>query len=278
MLRHVLAGALLLTAATDQSSAQTGLETREQAQLDQSLKLGLKLYRYDQSAWHVTDAALPALSDDAKKIARGYVTTPAPNGLKTTFFGEVGGNYIALYSAVWTGSAIAEPQVYPPGRLAPLSDEERRLILARKIAIDSGTSMSLCSSSPPNIIVVPSSNDETVHVYVLTSQTKAETYAFGGHNRIDVKYGKIVTTRKFANSCLTMSTKDAPEEARALGFYVTHLLDPVPTEIHVFNALMSRTMIMVGTNLGKRVFAVEPRNGQPTITMVESDAKPGRKR
>ena len=255
--------------AASQAQSAPATAQNAQAQLEQNRRLGLMLYQYDQSAWHVTDAALPTFSDQAKQIGRGYVTTPAPNGLKTTFFGELQGKYVALYSAVWTGSAIEQTQIYQPDQRFPLNEEETRLILARKIALDSASSLEICGTSPPNIIVVPDGNDGLVHVYILTPQPTADTYSFGGHHRIDVKDGKVIATRKFANTCISMDNSDMPAGARPAGFVITHLLDPIPTEIHVFNALASKTPVAVGIAQSKTIYWVDPSGGQPTISKIQ---------
>lgn len=267
MKQLIIAAALALgEPATGAAPATAGLSPTEQVQLQQNLDRGLDLYRYDQSAWHVTDAALPALSEQAMSVARGYITTPAPNGFRTTFFGELDGNYIALYSAVWTGSAIEQRRLYPPDQRVPVSAEERRLILARKVALDSVDKLQMCSPAQPNIIVVPGAGGLT-HVYVMTPTTKADSYPLGGHHRIDVKDGKVIATRTFTNSCLEMSRGGRPQTV-AMG--VTHLLDPAPTEIHVFTAFAARVPIYVGMADG-RIFVVEVSGGQPRARLIADD-------
>src|SRR5690348_18155804 len=103
-------------------------------ELKHNIVLGDLLYRYDQSAWHGNDAALEALPDDAKKLVRGYVTTRAPDGLRTSFYRDGALGYQTLYSAVWTGSDIKDVQPYTAGQETTLSDQELRLVEARKIA------------------------------------------------------------------------------------------------------------------------------------------------
>jgi hypothetical protein len=61
--------------------------------------------------------------------------------------------------------------------------------------------------------------------------------------------GRVVNERPFARSCLMMggpAAAAAPRGARPVGMVVTHLLDPVPTEIHVFTSLAARMPILVG--------------------------------
>jgi hypothetical protein len=272
----LIATALVLTsAAASTAAAAAGLSPNEQAQLQQNLHRGLELRRYDQSAWHVTDAALAAMSGEAKRLARGFITTPAPNGLRTTFFGETGGNYFALYSAVWTGSGIEQPQLYAPNQRVPVSAEERRLILARKAALESQSALGICSSAPPNVIVVPAAAGGLVQVYVLTPQTRPDSYPFGGHHRIDVSDGRVVATRAFTKSCIEMSRRDMPPGAQAAGLLITFFMDPVTTEIHVFNAFAARVPVIVGVRSG-RIYSVEVSGGRPSARLVQDLESTGR--
>jgi hypothetical protein len=268
MLRHLLAAAIVVATPASRAVAQErALNASEQASLRQSLDRGTALYRYDQSAWHVTDAALAALPDASKQLIRGYVTTPAPQGPRTTFFGSTGDNFFALYSAVWTGSAIADAKLYAPEKRVPVSNEELRLIEARKIALQAAQSLEMCSKAPANMIVVPDNADETVHAYVLTPQTKMDTYPFGGHHRIDVKDGKIIGTRAFTKSCIDLALPQG-KDSTPVALMVTHLLDPLPTEIHVFNAFAIGLPIMVATPSG-RLFEIAIVDGQAKARVIE---------
>jgi hypothetical protein len=178
------------------------------------------------------------------------------------------GQYVALYSASWTGSSIAQRQIYAPDQRIPLTSEELRLVRAREVALESVSSLGFCNSSPPNIIVIPEGSSDLVHVYALTPQTAADAYPFGGHHRIDVRDGKVVATRKFANTCIQMSKSSIPKGAHAQAFTITHLLDPVPTEIHVFNALSSRTRVMVGTTSNMMLYSIQPAGDRAKIKLL----------
>lgn len=263
----IAAALMVAEPAAASDAAPVELTQAERSQLQQSLNRGSKLYRYDQSAWHVTDAALAALPDAVGRHIRGYVTTPAANGLKTIFFGEGKNGPYALYSAVWTGSAIEGEKIYPADQRIPLNAEERRLIDARRIALDSAGTLTMCNSARPNVIVVPGETpDQPVSVYIMTPQTKNDSYPFGGHHRIDVKANRVVGQRSFSKSCLEMAKPKGSDSPEAL--FITHLLDPVPTEIHVFNVFATGLPIYVGAQDG-RVYAVEVSGGQPRARIVQ---------
>ncbi len=251
------------------AEAPQTISPSEQAQLDRNLDRGTQLFRFDQAAWHVTDAALAAISDPSKGLVRGYITTSALNDLKTTFFGENGGNYYALFSAVWTGSAIIDAKIYPPEKQIPVTPEEQQLIEARKVAIDGIGTMEMCSSASPNVIVLPgASADDPVSVYVLTPQTKSGVFPLGGHHRIDVKGGKIVAKRDFTKSCINFDKFANPKNERPEAVVITHLLDSIPTEIHVFSVYALGIPLFVGVQDG-RIYAVEIQGGRAQARLVQ---------
>jgi hypothetical protein len=258
-----------LVAPLGAEPAAPGLSAAEQSQLHQNLALGTLLYRYDQSAWHVTDAALAAQPETIKTQSRGYVTAPAPDGLRTTFFGQTGTNYFPIYSAVWTGTKIEEEQRYLEGQQRSLAADELRLIEARRVALEGTSQLAMCSKARPNVIVVPDPADAALtHVYVMTPQSRDDSYPMGGHHRIDVKDGKIVAARAFAKSCLELGKQPLPDGAKPVGMFVTHLLDAVPTEIHVFTVLGSGFPLFVGVHDG-RIYSVEVKDGKAQANLIQ---------
>jgi hypothetical protein len=63
--------------------------------------------------------------------------------------------------------------------------------------------------------------------------------------------GRITGSRAFTKSCITMAQ---PKNVTAL--VISHLLDPVPTEIHVFTSLSAGLPVYVAIPESNRVFAV----------------------
>ena len=266
----LLAGLAAATlAAPVTAAAEPALSAAEDAQLQHNLALGALLYRYDQSAWHVTDAMLAALPEAARPRIRGYVTTAAPNGLRTTFFGEGGMGYQRLYSAVWTGSAIADAWQFKTGGESTLTEAELRLVDARKVALAAAGQLAMCNDARPNMIVVPEPNDSIVHVYVMTPQTKDGVYPLGGHHRIDVRDGKVVAQRDFTRTCVTFDKSSVPAGGKPQAAFITHLLDPVPTEMHAFTVMAMQLPLYVGVKDG-RIYEVGLKDGQPTARLVQA--------
>lgn len=256
----------VIAQATFAADAPKTLRPDEQVQLQHNLALGTLLYEYDQSAWHVTDAALAAMPNAIKSQSRGYVTTPARNGFRTTFYGLDGTKYYPIYSAVWTGSKIEDERRFAGND--NLSAEELRLIEDRRVALAGAGELVMCSKARPNIIVVPDGSDPALtHVYVLTPQTSNGHFPAGGHHRIDVSGGKVVATRDFTKHCVDLEVPGG--DKKPVGLIVTHLLDPVPTEIHVFTVFATRLPLFVGVPDG-RLYGVEVRDGKAEARIVGS--------
>lgn len=88
-------------------------------------------------------------------------------------------------------------------------------------------------------------------MYVLTSQTSLEVFPLGGHTLLTYEGATPVqtATRAFTRSCINLST--APQGGRRPeALFITHILDPTPTEMHVFTSLAARMPLMVSTSSG----------------------------
>jgi hypothetical protein len=93
-------------------------------------------------------------------------------------------------------------------------------------------------------------------VYFLTPQMKTGSWPLGGHYVVEIAAdGTAKPPRPFTRSCLdTGQPKEAKGKAEAL--VVSHLLGPVPTEIHVFTSFTSGLPIFVGTRSNGRLWRV----------------------
>lgn len=94
-----------------------------------------------------------------------------------------------------------------------------------------------CANSPFNVVVLPQEAGQPTLVYLLTPMETAGEYPFGGHYRIDVDPdGTVTSERAFTMTCLNIGAPPAGAGAGAMAV-VSHVLDPTPTEIHVFMSL-----------------------------------------
>jgi hypothetical protein len=203
----------------------------QQAAIDFALERGRLLYALDKAAWVTTDDMMERVADWQTSGMRGYVTEHD---------GEV------------RNHAVVSREVFAADARPALSAEQRRLIAARD-AVARSTRRRPCGNAPFNANVVPpASPDAPVDVYLMTPQTD-EGLPVGGHFRATVNAdGSISGERAFTNSCLLLP------QARpgAVGLVVSHLLDPLPTEIHVFTAIAAGLPLYVGITEPRRTYRV----------------------
>jgi hypothetical protein len=247
----------LLAALASNASAQQ--DTQSEA-LARASSRGALLYAYDQAAWHGTDDMLTKLKDPSNEVG-GYIVDGPVTAPRLIFFDKAG--HGAVYIATFSGNRLVEGHVLSGDEDRTLSPLDQRMILAvgaARTAISKDGNVRPCASRPFNTVVLPpESSDGPVPVYFLTPQVVTNTVPFGGHFEIDVDaQGNAGNVRQFSKSCFDMPTSASlPAGAKPESLVVTHLLDPVPTEIHVFNSLVLRMPVMVSTVSNKMIWPVE---------------------
>ena len=113
-----------------------------------------------------------------------------------------------------------------------------------------------CGAKLNTVLLPPERAGGPTLLYVLTPIARPEVFPFGGHYRMEVAAdGTVSGIRTFTNSCLEVPKPSAAQAKSGALMFVTHLLDPVPTEIHVFTALEAHAPLFVGTG-GKRMWSI----------------------
>lgn len=238
--------------------AQAGAVGSEADALRRASERGRLIYDYDGAAWVSTDAMVAKLGrDPGKKGVVGYVVEPAGEGtLRAIYYGMDGATPRAVFVAEVRGRKVVSSRVVKPGDDGSLSPLAQRLIAAR----DAATREAVAKNYGPcvrqafnSVALPPSTPDGPVSVYLLTPQVKQNEYSAGGHYEIDVGAdGRVVASRPFTKSCMAL-----PGGGKTVGLMMSHLLDPIPTEIHVFLSLSSHLPVFVVTNGGDRIWKVE---------------------
>ena len=232
-----------------------------------ALDRGLAIYRYDQAAWHTTDAALEDLESARQADVKGWVVTASGKDLLVTYWRSDGDGFRGVYSAIWDGSKVTDRKKLE-GDAALMSTEQIQLIRAQQL-IDV-SKLERCSDAPFNSVVLPPTKpEEPILVYELTPQKTLSSIPMGGHYRFAVKDGKIVDQRAFTKSCLELALPDTTAEEKPVALAITHLLDPVPTEIHVFSVFASQVPIYVSTVSNKHIWATGVANGTPQVKLIQ---------
>lgn len=247
----------LLTAA-----APSAFAADEAQALKHASDRGRLIYAFDQAAWISTDEMMRQLPDPKAAGVAGYVVEPVEGGLLRAIYYrlDAAGAPHAVFTADVRGRTVTASRLYPASDAAPLSPLAQRMIKALDAASADAVRRKLapCAPEPFNPVVLPPDmpNGPTP-VYLLTPQTKEGEYPFGGHYEIDVSAdGAVVGSRAFTRSCLTLSTTPPPD-GKTVEMSVTHLLDPAPTEIHVYLSLWIGVPVIVSTGDPARIWRVD---------------------
>lgn len=261
--------ALLLIAAPVQAQdkqpeALTSAE--ERASISAAESVGKSMFAHDRAAATATDALLKIRGFRKDRRVAGWLTEEKDGSIAVTFVGPRDTSVKkALYrTVVTTGGLIVG---------APVALEIPEALTAYETAAFSARSAALASEFSPcastyNSVVLPA-DDKTLsgwRVFLLPGTTKQGVVPLGGTYRVDVGSDgtSVLGQRGFTRTCIQLGSGP-----RVAAMMVSHLLDPVPTEAHVFWALWAATPMYVSTSAG--LWKIE--NGK--VAKVERDAAEG---
>lgn len=243
---------MAVTMAIASSAAQPAVAQTpaEQRQIDWALKRGRLLFALDRAAWVGTDDMREHVPEADQRTLTGYIVDHDSGQFVTIFYGKENDKLVAAYRGRIGPQGVASREVFQAGKRPDLTARQQRLAKALEQFFEASPTVTTCSRERPNFAVVPpDSQDGPIDVYVMTPQKDEDLLPLGGHSRVTLnRSGRIVSRRKFTNSCIELSTaeKSGPDE-QLHSLLVTHLLDPVPTEIHVFTAMAAGLPLFVST-------------------------------
>jgi hypothetical protein len=266
MRRFALAMALVMPAVLAPLSLMAApvsipaLSAQQAAAVAQAEGRGAQMFAYDRAAWLASDAfqkdAQGRLDGLIARGLAGYVVEPGEgDALLVTFFGHRNGAFFALARYTVAGRAATGGLTVDEPALSPLA---LRLADARDKAVEAmgRPGHGLCTTSPPNTLVLPLA-DGAIAAYVLSSTTDAASYPAGGHYRFDFDArGTLVGERAFMKSCITLSSRDAAG-GKTQAAFVSHLLDPQPTEIHAFVSRNLPVPLIVVTVENRQIWGLD---------------------
>ncbi len=230
---------------------------------------GRLMHDQDQAAWKATDIVFKDAAVRNDKRMRGYITESTAAGIRVVFVGEDNGKLVGLYEN--TPSSQATFTTDSPAR--ELTADELAAFTARRTA--SAAFIAPCSDHY-NSIVLPedSGSDRKWRVYLMPGVKDPNIVPFGGYYRYEISAdGKtILAQRPFTKSCAMISNSGAkgmPHGFKPAGMMITHLLDPQPTEVHVFVSLTYEQPVIVVTDAwmwkvsGDHIEAFEKTQSEP---------------
>lgn len=228
----------LLAAAIISPLASAKVTEAEKSANAEAMERGRLLYRYDQAAWHSTDALMAAIRVDDYPDLRGWVVEPhAGDTLLVTYFAQRKGPRYAVLRYVVRGSTVIEGGLVPKGADTNLSPLANRLVDARDAAAArfAKERLGLCTEANPNTIVLPPDEHDRIQAYIMSASKTAGVFPLGGHYRFTIgPDGKVESWRPFLKSCMIIDTRPEGEMQQKTAFFVSHVLDSQPTEIHYF--------------------------------------------
>ena len=224
---------------------------------------GATIFAFDKAAWVSTDALMEMVPKDQLTGIGGYVVEPLGGGvLRATYFRGPAISAQAFFVADVKGDKVTRRELL--AQPVPLTPGQMLLARAREIAKDTARAGDYrpCTPAPFNTVVVPMRPGGPVAVYLLTAQVTNKSYMMGGNYRVLIAPdGHVVGTRPFNVSCLAQTMPKLPKGAQPIGMVVNHLLDPTPTEIHVFTSYSMGSPLFVATE--------DKATGQKTAWLVE---------
>jgi hypothetical protein len=247
-MRPVLLLLALSVSLHGQDSPIAALSPAEEAvALRSAESTGRAIYFHDHAAEVATDAAIAAHHIDTDSRLRGWVTEARGSDVVVTFIDQTPS---ALYRATVSDAGRLKGTVTSFNPPAALSSFEKAAAAARAVA--AGFQFEHCAEQYNGVVLPPEDGRKTWRVYLLPAATEQRVLPIGGAYRVDTDGSAILSSRGFTRSCIALRA-----DPGTFAFAITHLMDAVPTEVHVFWSLWSRSTLLVATAPYGTAWAIE---------------------
>ena len=202
-----------------------------------------------------TQDMLARLPDPSAAGIAGWLAVPDGDGMVAIYYADTADGPVAVYRGRIAGGRIATSDVFVGADRPALDPAQRRMAAAR--AAVATLDRQPCGGDFNVIVIPPESASAPVEVYKLSPQTQRGRYPLGGHFLVTVAAdGSIASTRAFTNRCLDLEPAIDLAGTQPRPIAVTHLLDPLPTEIHVFLSLWMNRPLLVATGNPDRLWTI----------------------
>lgn len=253
--------------AQDASGPALAIPAELQQAVAAAEQTGRLLQRLDRAAWIATDEfGADRHARKLRKSTRGWITEPVDTGTLVSFFDASDPPNKVYTVEVQSSGAIGNAGAASD---ASFTEEQLSLIRARQAAIKQ--TFLACSQDYNSVVY---RDGDSIRVYLMPGTRKPGIFPAGGHHLFvyDATGRTLQSQRDFTKSCIDLRGAPPGEAVekgdRIMGMMITHLLDPQPTEIHVFISLNSDSPLYVGTVENRYLWKVS----RGTISLV-SDGK-----
>ena len=233
--------------------------TRAQlGQLQAAATRGRLLGVIERSGRLATQDMLSRVSDPDGAGITGWIAEAEGNGVAVTFYADTDSGPVTVYRVTIAGGRIVDRDVHLAGTRPPLNPLQARMAAAR--AATGRLENRPCTGDLFNVFVVPPlTPDGTIDVYQISPQIRPGFYPLGGHFRTSIAPdGSVAATRGYTNACLDVPVAVPAPGTRPAPLSGTHLLDPLPQDIHAFISAWTGHPLLVVAGDPQRLFAVTP--------------------
>ena len=234
--------------------------TREQiATLDRTVARGRLLVAIARAGLVATQDMLTRVSDPNGAGISGWIAEPAGNSELVTFYADAteGAAAKAVYRATILGGRVTSREIFLGADRPALTPIQARMAAARLTS--ENDALRACTTQPFNVLVVPpASARAAVDVYRLSVPAQRGHFPLGGHYRSTVAPDGSVETHAFTNACVDVEPPPLAAGAQPRPIGVTHLADPLPTEVHMLIAQTIGRPLLVVAGTPHRVWLVTP--------------------
>jgi hypothetical protein len=233
--------------------------TRAQlAELQAAATRGRLLGVIERSGRMATEDMLTHIPDPDGAGVTGWIAEAEGNGVAVTFYADAQTGPVSVYRVTINGGRIVDRDVHLAGTRPPLNPLQARMAAAR--AATAGLDHRPCGGDVFNVFVVPPlTADGAIDVYQISPQTRPGHYPLGGHFRTSVAPdGSVAATRGYTNACVDAPVAIPAPGTRPAPITVTHLMDPLPQDIHAFLSAWTGHPLIVIAGDPQRLFAVTP--------------------
>lgn len=249
---------MLLAAGTATAQSLPDASGEDPARLRTAEATGARVYRHDRAAALATDALRAVRKYRNDKRVGGWVTEAREDSIRVSFIDKAEPeSAVVLYQVdvADTREGAGTVQAFDPPQAATKS--QRDAARARRTAM--AFAFTPCAKHY-NTVIVPATIDgqPSWDVFLLPAATDKKTIPFGGTYRLELSAdgASVTNSRTYTRSCIDFQRPKA-KRAEVAMLFMTHLLEPFPTEAHVLLNLHLGTPVMLMTVPNRSVWKIE---------------------